>query len=76
MKLYRFMKRSLKLLDDTIVEIEEEIEKNPNEFLISTLERLKIYRENEIKSMIKNAHIESPMREVEPRGGFRGIGVC
>ena len=70
------MKKSLKTLDDMIEEIEEEIEKNPNQFLISTLERLKIYRKNEIKSMIKKAHIESSIREVELRGGFRGVGVC
>ena len=47
------MKKRLKCLDDTIAEIEREIEKNPDRFLISTLERLKLYRDYGVDSLVE-----------------------
>ena len=38
--------RQLKSLNDTIKEVEMEIKNNPDPFLFSTLQRLKIYRDN------------------------------
>ena len=46
------MKKQLKCLEDTIVELEREIKKNPNPFLISTLERLKVYRTFELERLV------------------------
>ena len=42
------MMKCLKDLDSTIADIEAEIMKNPHPFLLSTLNRLKIYRDNEV----------------------------
>ena len=51
------MKKRLKCLDETIAEIEKEIEKNPDRFLISTLERLKLYRDYSVDSLIDKVTI-------------------
>ena len=67
------MKNQLKCLEDTISEIEREIEHNPHPFLVSTLERLKLYRDNEIDKMV--AKIELDRNNNQVRGGFRGFGV-
>jgi len=46
------MKKQLKCLEDTIVELEKEIKQNPNPFLISTLERFKVYRTFELERLV------------------------
>lgn len=42
------MMKNLKDLDSTIADIEAEIKKNPHPFLLSTLKRLNVYRDNEV----------------------------
>lgn len=51
------MEKKLKTLDDTIAEIEAEVEKNPDRFLVSTLERLKQYRDNDVEHIIEKIHV-------------------
>ena len=71
---YHNMKQ-LKGLDETIAEIEAELKRNPNQFLASTLERLKIYRDYEIDNVVKkiDTHIKDERAAI--KGGFRGFGV-
>jgi hypothetical protein len=42
------MMKRLKDLNSTIADIEAEIKKNPHPFLLTTLNRLKIYRDNKV----------------------------
>ena len=68
------MNKQLKCLDDTIVEIETEIEKNPDRFLIFTLERLKLYRDYNVERGVeKVVRIHEDKRQVQC--GFRGYGI-
>lgn len=69
------MDRSLNGLDETIIEIENELKNNPDPFLFSTLERLKMYQENELKKLIENAKKEKATLSPDTHGGFRGFGV-
>ena len=69
------MKKRLKCLDDTIAEIEREIEKNPDRFLISTLERLKLYRDYNVDSLIDKVGIVQGESKRQLNNGFRGYGV-
>ena len=69
------MKKRLKCLDDTIAEIEKEIEKNPDRFLISTLERLKLYRDYNVDSLIDKVGIVQGESNRQLNYGFRGYGV-
>ena len=63
------MKKRLKCLEDTIAEIETEIEKNPDQFLISTLERLRLYRDYDVDSIVERVQVET---KKQLNGGFRG----
>ena len=67
--------KQLKSLDETIAEIEAEIKKNPDPFLASTLERLKIYRDFDINNVVKNIDTHLIEKSGESNGGFRGHGV-
>ena len=67
--------KQLKGLDDTIAEIEEELKRNPNKFLTSTLERLKIYRDYEIDNIVKKIDDQIIEERRLINGGFRGFGV-
>ena len=71
------MIKSLKILEDTIVDIEEEIRVNPHPFLISTLERLKLYRDQEMDRMIvkKKTQKIGIRKKQEIKDGFRGFGI-
>jgi hypothetical protein len=57
------------------MDIEMEIKKNPNPFLLTTLQRLKIYRDYELERSVKNLDSFPQDRESEVNGGFRGLGV-
>ena len=67
--------KQLKSLDETIAEIEVEIKRNPDPFLASTLERLKIYRDFEIDNVVKNIDTHLIEKIGEKNDGFRGYGV-
>ena len=69
------MKKRLKGLDETIAEIEKEIEKNPDRFLISTLERLKLYRDYSVDSLIDTVGRVQEESKRHLNNGFRGYGV-
>jgi len=69
------MKKRLKCLDDTIAEIEKEIEINPDRFLISTLERLKLYRDYSVDSLIDKVGRVQGESKRQLNYGFRGYGV-
>ena len=69
------MKKRLKCLDDTIAEIEREIEKNPDRFLISTLERLKLYRDYGVDSLVEKVVSFQGEKQRQLNYGFRGCGI-
>ena len=69
------MKKRLKCLDDTIAEIEKEIEKTPDPFLISTLERLKLYRDYNVDSLIDTVGRVQEESKRHLNYGFREYGV-
>ena len=69
------MKKRLKCLDDTIAEIEREIEKNPDRFLISTLERLKLYRDYSVDSLVEKVVRVQGENKRQLNYGFRGHGI-
>jgi hypothetical protein len=69
------MKKRLKCLDDTIAEIEKEIEKNPDRFLISTLERLKLYRDHGVDSLVEKVVRVQGENKRQLNNGFRGYGI-
>jgi hypothetical protein len=67
---------SLKDLDETIMEIEKKISNEPDPFLESVLERLRIYKENSIPEMYEKAKTaQNKEREYKINGGFRGWGI-
>jgi hypothetical protein len=45
--------KQLKSLEETIKDIEMDIKKNPDPFLLTTLQRLKIYRDYELDRLVK-----------------------
>ena len=67
--------KHLKSLDDTITEIEEELKRNPNKFLASTLERLKIYKDYDIEKIVEKIDDQILDERSMVKGGFRGFGV-
>lgn len=69
------MKRQLKCLDDTIAEIEREIKKNPDRFLISTLERLKLYRDYDMTGIGERVERVQTHKKWQEQRGFRGYGM-
>jgi hypothetical protein len=69
------MNKRLKCLDDTIAEIEREIEKNPDQFLISTLERLKLYRDYGVDSIVEKVVKVQGKNKKRLNYGFRGYGI-
>jgi len=69
------MNKRLKCLDDTIAEIEGEIEKNPDRFLISTLERLKLYRDHGVDSLVDKVVEAQGENKKRLNYGFRGCGI-
>ena len=69
------MKKRLKCLDDTIAEIETEIEKNPGRFLISTLERLRLYKDYDVDSLVEKVVRVQVEKKKQLNGGFRGYGI-
>ena len=69
------MNKRLKCLDDTIAEIEREIEKNPDRFLISTLERLKLYRDYGVGSLVDKVVKVQGENKKRLNNGFRGFGI-
>ncbi len=69
------MKKRLKCLDDTIAEIEKEIEKNPDRFLISTLERLQLYRDYDVDSLVEKVVRVQGENKRQRNNGFRGYGI-
>jgi hypothetical protein len=69
------MKKRLKCLDDTIAEIEKEIEKNPDRFLFSTLERLKLYRDYGVDSLVEKVVRVQGENKRQLNNGFRGYGI-
>ena len=69
------MKRQLKCLDDTIAEIEREIKKNPDRFLISTLERLKLYRDYDMTGIGERVERVQMLKRRQEQRGFRGYGM-
>ena len=69
------MKKRLKCLDDTITEIETEMEKNSDQFLISTLERLKLYRDHDLDSLVKMVVRVQEDNKRQVDCGFRGYGI-
>ena len=69
------MNKRLKCLDDTIAEIEREIEKNPDRFLISTLERLKLYRDYGVDSLVDKVVKVQGENKKRLNYGFRGCGI-
>ena len=69
------MNKRLKCLDDTIAEIEREIEKNPDRFLVSTLERLKLYRDYGVDSLVNKVVKVQGENKKRLNYGFRGCGI-
>lgn len=69
------MKKRLKCLDDTIAEIEREIENNPDQFLISTLDRLKLYRDYGVDSIVDKVVKVQGEKKKRLNYGFRGYGI-
>ena len=67
--------RYLKDLDSTIADIEAENKKNADPFLLFTLNRLKIYRDNGINKF-ERRQINHNNEKNKIRGGFKGVGVC
>ena len=68
------MKKQLKCLDETISEIEREVEENPHPFLVSTLERLRFYRDNELDKVVERIERINVENSDQLKGGFRGYG--
>ena len=73
--IYPNMKKQLKCLDETIAELEREVEINPHPFLLSTLERLKLYRDNEIDKIMERIETVSMVNKDNLRSGFKGYGI-
>ncbi len=69
------MKKRLKCLEDTIAEIETEIEKKPDQFLISTLERLRLYKDYDVDSLVEKVVRVQVEKKKQLNSGFRGHGV-
>lgn len=69
------MKKQLKCLDDTIAEIEREIKKNPDRFLISTLERLILYRDYNMAGIGERVERVQTPKKWQKQRGFRGYGM-
>jgi hypothetical protein len=69
------MKKRLKCLEDTIAEIETEIEKNSDQFLISTLERLRLYKDYDVDSLVEKVVRVQVEKKKQLNDGFRGYGV-
>ena len=69
------MNKRLKCLDDTIAEIEREIEKKPDRFLVSTLERLKLYRDYGVDSLVNKVVKVQGENKKRLNYGFRGCGI-
>lgn len=67
--------KQLKSLNETIADIEAEVRNNPNPFLISTLERLKFYRDYEIDNVVKKIDEHQIQRRRDLKGGFKGFGI-
>lgn len=65
---------NLKELDETILEIERQIKSEPDPFLESVLERLKVIKSNSFPHMYERALQEAERTRVT-KGGFRGYGV-
>jgi len=53
------MKKKLKCLDETIAELEHEIQNHSCPFLISTVERLRFYRDNDIQKLIDQVKVKN-----------------
>jgi hypothetical protein len=69
------MMKRLKGLNDTIAEIETEIKKKPNLFLISTLKRLKLCRDYDLDNIVeKIARVHDEKQEAR-NSGFKGYGI-
>ena len=69
------MKKQLKCLEDTIAEIEREIEENPHPFLITTLERLRLYKDHDIAYLVEKKDKIGGLNKKRMKQGFSGFGV-
>jgi len=62
--------RQLKSLNETIKEVEMEIRNNPDPFLVSTLQRLKIYRDNKFDGYIVKIKDRNKKKKDHLKGSF------